>query len=220
MDLKNIYVVGDVHGCYYTLKGLIDLLPRDAQLIFVGDLCDKGNFTKEVIELVIQKNWRSLRGNHEDLMIHYIDNLDSTWANDPQFGGSKTLASYGEDKETLVRHLQWMETLPTYIMIENFFITHGFGLPYYQRRDDESCQKAIKNNRYSMKKKWSHEWEAYEAYPIINIHGHDYQRKADALEENIINLDTGCVYGKRLSAICLGTLEIISIDCDPRDREE
>jgi len=220
MDLKNIYVVGDVHGCYHTLNVLIASLPQYAELIFVGDLCDKGNFTKEVIELVIQKGWRSLRGNHEDLMMQYVDDPSSKWANDPQFGGSKTLASYGDDKETLVHHLRWSKTLPTYIIIENFFITNGFGLPYYERRDEEAYQKALKNNRYSMKKKWSHEWEVYKEYPIINIHGHDYRRKGEAMEENIINLDTGCVYGKRLSAISLETLEIISVECDPRDREE
>lgn len=52
-DLTNTFVIGDVHGCYYTLLNLVKKLPSDANLIFVGDLCDKGNFSKEVIEFVM-----------------------------------------------------------------------------------------------------------------------------------------------------------------------
>ena len=43
------YVIGDVHGCINTLKELIDKLPVNANLIFVGDLCDKGKYSKDVL---------------------------------------------------------------------------------------------------------------------------------------------------------------------------
>ena len=57
LNIENIYVVGDVHGCFHTLQNLLTRLPKDAELIFVGDLCDKGNFSKDVIDFVIQNNY-------------------------------------------------------------------------------------------------------------------------------------------------------------------
>ena len=36
------YIIGDVHGCYDTLMALIAKLPEDAEIVFVGDLIDRG----------------------------------------------------------------------------------------------------------------------------------------------------------------------------------
>jgi len=36
------YIIGDIHGEYQVLLKLIEKLPKDAKLIFVGDLIDKG----------------------------------------------------------------------------------------------------------------------------------------------------------------------------------
>jgi hypothetical protein len=35
---KQIYLIGDVHGCYDTLIALIAQLPENAKIIFCGDL--------------------------------------------------------------------------------------------------------------------------------------------------------------------------------------
>ncbi len=51
---KNIFVIGDVHGCYHTLVKLVEKLPKKAELIFVGDLCDRGNFSRNVIDFVMK----------------------------------------------------------------------------------------------------------------------------------------------------------------------
>lgn len=36
------YIIGDVHGHFETLKALVDELPTEATLVFVGDLVDRG----------------------------------------------------------------------------------------------------------------------------------------------------------------------------------
>jgi len=50
---NQIYLIGDVHGCYKTLCALIDRLPRgaDSKICFVGDLIDRGNGSFEVVQL-------------------------------------------------------------------------------------------------------------------------------------------------------------------------
>ena len=42
--MENIYVIGDVHGCYRSLLALIEQLPHkfDSKICFVGDLIDRG----------------------------------------------------------------------------------------------------------------------------------------------------------------------------------
>jgi serine/threonine protein phosphatase 1 len=36
------YVIGDVHGYYQTLMKLVEKLPENTTLVFVGDLIDMG----------------------------------------------------------------------------------------------------------------------------------------------------------------------------------
>ena len=40
-NLDNTYIIGDVHGCFYTLQNNIYKMTGDAVLIFVVDICDK-----------------------------------------------------------------------------------------------------------------------------------------------------------------------------------
>ena len=51
---NEIYVIGSVHGCYHTLKALISRFPKDADIIFTGNVCDFGNYTKDAIEFIIE----------------------------------------------------------------------------------------------------------------------------------------------------------------------
>jgi hypothetical protein len=69
---KNILVVGDVHGCYDEMLALHDKAVQENgapfdYVIFVGDLCNKGPKSAEVVRHVrLTPNWFSVRGNHDD----------------------------------------------------------------------------------------------------------------------------------------------------------
>jgi hypothetical protein len=68
--------VGDVHGCLDELKALVtkaSMLHNDqkefAAVILVGDLCNKGPYSAEMIQYVRsrrKRNWFSVRGNHDN----------------------------------------------------------------------------------------------------------------------------------------------------------
>ena len=62
------YIIGDVHGNFQTLKALISKLPKNSEIIFVGDLVDRGLNSKEVIEFIRINNYKCVLGNHEKLM--------------------------------------------------------------------------------------------------------------------------------------------------------
>jgi serine/threonine protein phosphatase 1 len=222
-NIQNTYVIGDVHGCFHTLEKLLAKLPVDAQVIFVGDLCDRGLHTKEVIDLIIQNNYYSILGNHDDYMVAHLqecmDNKDLCvrWNIQEYMGGEQTLKSYENEYETMTRHLEFLQELPRYIEIDKYFITHGFSLPYYKRRDKSEAQTGLLKNRISDEKKWGHEWEkAWQDYDVVNIFGHTHYDEVK-VGKNYYGIDTGCVYGNKLTAIQLGSMDVIDEALDSRD---
>jgi len=87
-------VIGDIHGRADLLETLLARLPRDATVLVVGDVCDRGPDTRRVIDLLIARCARGALGNHEEWFIR--------WARGAGFlhearaiGATATLASYG-----------------------------------------------------------------------------------------------------------------------------
>jgi len=213
---KNTYVIGDVHGCFYTLQKLIARLPEDAELIFVGDLCDKGNFSKDVIDFVIENRYACVKGNHEHLMETYLEdailyNRHSPWSSDKRYGGLVTLDSYQGDHAKMLEHLQWIKKLPMYLQIDSYFITHGFALPFYEHRNNPVYYNDFLLNRYE-------EGMAVEDYDVINVFGHCVFEEVVS-GKYFYGIDTGCSYGKKLTAIQLGTMQSYQENMDPRDSD-
>ena len=67
------YVIGDVHGCYDGLMGLLELInfKNDDHLILLGDLINKGPDSTAVVDWVMQQsNCDVVLGNH-DLYVLY-----------------------------------------------------------------------------------------------------------------------------------------------------
>ena len=219
-NLKEIFLIGDVHGCYYTLMGLIEKLPKKATLIFLGDLCDKGNFSKEVIEYVIEHNHQCVKGNHEYMMYHFMKkafqkgDLSSKWLMKKGLGGQKTLESYKKNPEHLTKHLEWIASLPLYLEIDQYFITHGFGLPYYKRKNQKNSHALFVNRLNNAT--FMQDWEDFRRYDVINIFGHCNFDEV-LREKRFICIDTGCCYGNKLTALNLGTLKTIQQKTDKRD---
>lgn len=215
-QLENTYVIGDVHGCFHTLQNLIERLPKDAELIFVGDLCDKGNFSKEVIAFVKKKGFACIKGNHEHLMETYLEDAifhdkHSPWSSDKRYGGMVTLESYNGDHETMLAHLAWIKTLPIYLQVDKYFITHGFALPFYAHRNNSGYYNDFLLNRYE-------HGMMVENAEVVNIFGHCVFDEV-VCGENFYGIDTGCSYGKKLTALQLGTMNLIQEPMDARDSD-
>nr|WP_286088058.1 metallophosphoesterase [Escherichia coli] len=69
---RNIWVVGDLHGCYTLLMNelhRVDFDPTQDLLISVGDLIDRGAENVECLELLQMPWFRAVVGNHELLML-------------------------------------------------------------------------------------------------------------------------------------------------------
>jgi Calcineurin-like phosphoesterase. len=73
---RDIWVVGDLHGCYTLLMQHLDRVafqPMQDLLISVGDLIDRGSEDVECLTLLNQPWFRAVRGNHEEMMLEALE---------------------------------------------------------------------------------------------------------------------------------------------------
>lgn len=99
--MNKLFAIGDIHGCLEKIENLIEVIaanPKKDKLIFIGDYIDRGSFSKEVVEYVIDlkdkfKNVICLLGNHEQMLLNYLEGVDEeTYLYN---GGKSTLSGYG-----------------------------------------------------------------------------------------------------------------------------
>ena len=96
------FVIGDVHGRRAQMNLLLDMIPRDERadaLVFLGDLIDRGpdapGVVSDVMELQASAPERvvTLRGNHEQMLLDFLDAGDTLWLSHPT-GGERTFGQY------------------------------------------------------------------------------------------------------------------------------
>lgn len=209
--------IGDIHGCFKTLKTLLEekiAIQKSDTLIFLGDYIDRGPDTKSVIDYLMALDAEGftcifLRGNHEQTLIDALENqltLKKGWFSKPKnkifeawfegLGGRETLQSYSLLELTGFpeSHLEWLKSSVFYHKNEHFYFVHaGFN---FTENDILSDPKAML---------WTREFE-YDAHKAGNrkiVHGHvpvklDFLKECLSLPKiGFIPLDTGCVYKDR-----------------------
>ena len=213
---RPVYVIGDVHGCLDTLCALIEKLPHkwESQIIFAGDLVDRGKESCGVVDLVMRQKYACVLGNHEELMVEYFDGIPNfQWLGN---GRRETIKSYGkyfkdddEGREKIKEHIEFIKSFPRFLEIDykdekgkNLFVTHGFGLPLLNKEIDAriySWNRLKKND----KKLYGKEMD----FSVFNVFGHDVQQDGVLITDNFAAIDTGCVYHTRLPNAALSALE-------------
>jgi serine/threonine protein phosphatase 1 len=127
------YVLGDIHGRY---DALIEVLTKsnfnydEDILVVLGDVCDGGNQTKEVIdELMKVKKLFYVSGNHDSIWFsNYLTKgfKDEIWLSQ---GGRETLNSYKLKNcklEIPLRHKLFITTKSTdYFILSDMIFVHG-----------------------------------------------------------------------------------------------
>ena len=124
-----IAVIGDVHGCYYTLKQLVEKIKTkypDISIYCVGDLVDRGNFSFEVIEFVKSENINCVIGNHDYMFYSNMRDPFSIMAKSWNYNGAETtVASYKEKINRMDEHLDFIISEPLFYNFGDCFISHA-----------------------------------------------------------------------------------------------
>lgn len=191
-EWNEIYVVGDVHGCRETLERLLETMDPSADdlVVFVGDLVRKGPDSKGVLDLVrAHSNLYSVRGNNEQKLIDAEASLDSLTDDD----------------------VDYLESLPVIISWDDAVVVHG-GIDHRKPFAEHTLTELL--NARSLVPDASYErpywFETRRELPRV-FFGHTVL--ATPFEsEHAVGLDTGCVYGGRLSAYDYRAEELIAVD--------
>ncbi|WMY75397.1 metallophosphoesterase [Buttiauxella selenatireducens] len=104
-EYRNIFVVGDLHGCYSLLMSKLEEVafdPSQDLLISVGDLIDRGQDSCECLALIEMPWFKAVRGNHEQMAID-AKNISGVrhWVGN----GGAWFYQLDADKEILMRSL-------------------------------------------------------------------------------------------------------------------
>lgn len=208
------FCFGDVHGRLDKLRALIKELritKKDA-LYFVGDLIDRGNDSRGVLNYVrfLQKQCSVdvVMGNHEYLLLLAYYNLDyaKVWL---EKYGLATLKSFNvsEPRHIPTQYIEYIASLPIMILSGNHIISHAgvnFDLPKPFDDTPENRMYALFNHK---------KCTPHQKYRQIIGHKHvSLAQCAQSAHTQNITLDTGCGSGdKPLTVYCLDTNEILQI---------
>jgi serine/threonine protein phosphatase 1 len=203
-----IFAIGDIHGCANELRQLLNQLPQDPDttFVFLGDYVDRGPDSSEVIDTILELSQRCnvipLMGNHEDMFLGFLRDPESHAA--AMFilnGGSATLASYskgGPDYHVPDAHVDFLHSLQIMHVTDHNVFVHA-GLPQIPLADidpEDSQHHATMLWTRGRFLKTRYDWGK------VVVHGHTPVRRVTQWP-NRINIDTGCVYDGRLTALAL-----------------
>lgn len=201
-------VVGDIHGCYNELKELIVELKTKKEynkdtdrLIFIGDYIDRGRDSDKVIKYIreLQRDNDkviALKGNHEDMCVNYYKYREDNWKYN---GGNATIKSFHGHKQ-LMQNLTWMENLPLYYEDDYFVYVHA-GIDVDKPLDKQSNYDLLwvrESFIYNPKK--FNKRVVFGHTPTQSLTGKD--KPCFTYTDNIA-IDTGCVYGGKLTALII-----------------
>ncbi len=226
-----IAVIGDVHGCYYTLRNLLSRIENKyplVELYATGDMIDRGNFSADVVQLFIEKDIKCVMGNHDYMfyMSMFKDNEEykSLWAYN---SNQSTIESYLGKESLLSQHLEFIGKLPFFYNLDTVFISHAGIAAYYgpelfnwDKMSDRKWEKFIE------KKIEEPEGILWNRLPLLKmkklqIVGHTRQSGIYYNDKtNALYVDTGAYSSHLLSCAVLdekGIVELISVPTDPRD---
>jgi len=271
--MSKIYAVGDIQGCGPSLKALVKKLPKKSNLIFLGDLVNRGPDSLGALRQLksLQESGRAecILGNHD---LHLLA-IDAGLRNTKGLDTVDAILKAPDRKELI----NWIRKRPMALTNGKVLTVHAGVLPQWDLQQTIECaqevEKALRSKSYkdflanmygNTPNKWSNSLKGYERLRLItnaltrmrfctpsgqmefeSKEGLENSPKgyipwfnvpkrktADTLiyfghwstlgllrRSNVIGLDTGCVWGGKLTALEIAnsnkdskSLELIQVD--------
>ncbi len=228
---RRVYAVGDVHGCLDALLALHGLIAADlaarpvghAELVHLGDYVDRGPDSDGVLRHLLSPEALppcpvvNLIGNHESMMLKAIEGDGSRMPDWLANGGDATLASWGirAPADELEDPPAWLHRVPAEqrAMLHALPVRHdvdGYLFAHAGVRPDRPLDQATPGELLWMR-------EPFLSWPDrlerVVVHGHTPVR-APAVRQHRIGIDTGRVFGGRLTCVALEAdrLRFLAVD--------
>lgn len=207
---KRTLIVGDVHGCIDELNQLLEFAgyqQNEDRLIFVGDLINKGPGSFAVLEKVRALNAEVTMGNHELSFLKFLkkDNSEHEFFS-PLKDAMQSKVNDWKD---------YISTFKPFIRLDGALVVHAGLVPGEKPEEsDVNVLARIRTwdgvgkelNRQGKDPAW---YELYDGDDLI-VYGH-WAEKGLNISDKYIGLDSGCVYGRQLSALSLPDRKIFQV---------
>ncbi len=190
-----VLIVGDVHGCYHTLKALLKehWRPEEDDLILIGDLINKGPHSAKTIKYALKlQNLHPqkvvlIRGNHEQW---FLEHFQAQSRSKNYLALCKELEHYGlEPKEVYKQVKLW----PLHWENGQLYVSHAGLSENAKDPFNPSDINGLLKNRKSLKR-----------LPKVQVIGHNIISAGKPLfrpQENAWYIDTGAWFQTHLSAL-------------------
>lgn len=197
--MRRTLFIGDVHGCLEELKELLHKVAydeREDRLIYLGDILNKGPNSSGVLKFIYNQNVECVLGNNE---VGFLDLIERGG-----YPGSTLRAVKDQLGEDLDVYCKWIQSFPLYIEEEDFIAVHA-GISPYDKPSD--CSKKVLTTirtwdgvGVNLNRESDPPWYTlYDGVKTI-IYGH-YAAKGLQVHEKTIGLDSGCVFGGKLTCL-------------------
>jgi serine/threonine protein phosphatase 1 len=211
-EVEKFFAIGDIHGNLSHLERLIDeikpaLNPQRDTLVFLGDYIDRGPDSKGVVDFVLQVRKEfphvvCLKGNHEAMFLDwFLDGKDYDLY--LYNGGGATIRSYSLEGEfTLPQgHLDFFTSLLLYYETEQYIFVHAGlrrGIPLAKQDPNDLI--------------WIRDEFILSPHDFgkVVVFGHTPLQQV-FITPNKIGIDTGAVYGGKLTCLELPTQKRYSV---------
>jgi protein phosphatase len=222
-------VIGDIHGCLDELVALLRELgyrvdggtvtpPDGRRAVFVGDYGDRGPDTPGVLRLVMGMAEAGtaicLPGNHDLKLVRKLDGRDVRITH----GLAETLAQLdGEPAEFVASVRSFLDALTSHAVLDGgaLVVAHAGMKEAYQGRSsgrvrDFALFGETTGETDELGLPIRLQWAADYRGAATVVYGHTPVAEPAWLN-NTINIDTGCVFGGRLTALRWPERELVSV---------
>jgi protein phosphatase len=240
-------IIGDVHGCLDELLELLGLLgyavaegadpdgrpawsvrpPAGRTAVFVGDLVDRGPRIADALRLVMgmvgQGTALCVIGDHDDKLRRKLEGREVRVG----FGLTGSLDQLAAEPPAFRERVRaFLARLETHYVLDGgrLVVAHG-GIKEEHQGGVSPVVRSFclygdttgESDAFGMPVRLN--WASYYRGPAAVVYGHTPVPRAEWLHRTI-NIDTGCVFGGRLTALCYPAMELVSVParrvyCEP-----
>ena len=227
-------LIGDVHGCYDELTELLAKLgyspnesgvyahPEGRRVVFLGDLVDRGNKIVETVRLVMNMvaagTALCVPGNHDDKLKRALQGKKVTVSHGLADSLAQINALPDDERDAFKReYIAFAEGLVSHAWLDggNLCAAHaGMKEEYIGRASGRVREFALYGETTGESDEFGlpvrYQWASDYRGKTSVVYGHTPVLEADWLN-NTLNLDTGCVFGGKLSALRYPEREIVQV---------
>jgi protein phosphatase len=226
-------IIGDIHGCYDELLELLAALgyvvthdangihvrhPEARKITFVGDLCDRGPKTPEVLKLVMAATREGtgycVAGNHDWKLARKLMGRDVKVSHGLAESLLQLEAETAEFRRDAAEYLDGL--VSHYVLDEGKLVVAHAGLKEEMQGRGSGAVRSFamygettgETDEYGLPVRYN--WAGDYRGRAMVVYGHTPVPHAEWLN-NTICVDTGCVFGGELTALRYPEREIVSV---------